>query len=66
MAPGTPVRQQKGTEARAVVASLIFMEVLRGDNALLLFLSYLIRHDFHWGMVTVTQDTSGQGFRAFR
>lgn len=66
MAPETPVRQQKGTEARAVVTSLIFMEVLRGDNALLLFLSYLTRQDFHWGIVMVWQDINGQEFRGFR
>lgn len=31
-APGITVKQQKGTEARAVAASPIFMEVLTGEN----------------------------------
>lgn len=46
MAPGTPVRQQRGTQARAMAASPIFMDILTGDASLLL-LSYLIRQGFH-------------------
>lgn len=42
MAPGTPVRQQKVTEPRAVAATPVFTEVLTDGNAPLLLLSYLI------------------------
>jgi hypothetical protein len=63
MAPGTPVRQQKGIKARAVPSSPIFMEVLTGDDAPLLLLSYLIRQGFLWRMVTMWWDVIGWGFR---
>jgi hypothetical protein len=71
MAASTLGRQQKGVVVRAMAASMVSMEVLMSNSTpttppeLPHHLSYLIRQGFHWGIVTVCQDTFSQEFETW-